>query len=299
MFLLKTKYIIPLAVATGLIATYTIYDYLQQQEENLKKPVVVTRGVVVAANNLSIGTTLRDRDLELKEWPEDIIPPGSFHDLAPVLDRVIKTDVIAGEAILDSKLAPVGSSGGLSSLIPHGMRAISVAVNVVSGVSGFILPKSWVDVLATVAPSNDKEKTFTQMILENVQVLAVDQTFKKNDDDPMTVQSVTLLVTPEEAERLTLASNEGKLQLMLRNTADAGSHETEGVLLSQLLKRPKPKPTRYIVRKAKPEPKVQEEKQPSQRIVEVIRSNVRSELTFEEEESTNGKAEESNTRVAK
>lgn len=286
MFLLKPKVILLLAVVSGALAFYGFSRYMKQQEENLRKSQVVKIPVVVASNDLSLGTSLTSTDLQIREWPENIVSRGSFRDIPDVEGRVLQTDVAAGEAILESKLAPKGSSGGLSSLIPPGMRAISVAVNVVSGVSGFILPKTWVDVLATIAPSSEKNKTFTKTILENVQVLAIDQTYRKNGDDPVTVQSVTLLVTPDEAEKLALAANEGKLQLTLRSTADSDLIETDGVLVSHLLYgKPKPRPRVRRVRRPSPPPK--KEQEPAPRVVEVIRSNVRTEVTFEE-----GKAEE-------
>jgi pilus assembly protein CpaB len=296
MFLLKTKFILPIAIVVGALASYALFVYLEKQEALLAKPRVEMRPIVVAKQNIPLGTTLREKHLEIREWPTNIIPNGSFQNRETLQDRVVKTEMIAGEAILEAKLAPVGSSGGLAGLIPPGKRAISVAVNVVSGVSGFILPNTSVDVLATVQPSaGDKLKTFTKMVLENVQVLAVDQTIEKEDDEPVTVKSVTLLVSPGEAEKLALASNEGKLQLMLRNAMDIEMTETSGVLLSQLMGRPKPVRRRRIVTKVAPPPKVEEEKAPPPRIVEVIRSNVRSELTFEEKNTDGDKQDKEPT----
>jgi len=282
MFLLKPKIIFLLAVVSGLLAFYGFRSYIEQREEEAKKPLA-TRPVVVSAEDLTLGTTLNWDNLQVTEWPENIVPKGSFQEKIDLDGRVIKIAVTAGEAILASKLALKGSSGGVSSLIPKGMRAMSIAVNVVSGVSGFILPNTWVDILMTIKPSGDKTKTFTKTILEYVQVLAVDQIYKENDDDPITVKSVTLLVAPEDAERLALAGNEGKLQLTLRNTADSELYKTDGVLLSQLLKVQSRRPIRRRVSRPQPPPKA--EKTPSFRVVEIIRSNVRSEVSFEEEGS--------------
>lgn len=304
MFLLKPKMILVLAVVSGLLAFYGFSRYMQQREEDLRKPIVVTRPVVVTTANRPLGTTLKEGHMEVREWPEDIVPSGSFRELEELIGReleglvgrVLKTDVIAGEPILASKLAPKGSSGGVSSLIPPGMRAMTVAVNVVSGVGGFILPKAKVDILATVLTSSKKEHTTTKMILQNVQVLAVDQTYRKNDDDPIAVQSVTLLITPAEAEKVALAGNEGKLQLTLRNSADAELHNTAGVRLSQLFGSPKVRPRRRVSRPPRP-PKV--ETTPSRRVVEVIRANVRSEVVFEEEEGSNSEDKKSNSAASK
>jgi pilus assembly protein CpaB len=293
MFLLRLKYIIPLALISGLVASYGVYVYLQQQQERIKAPEIATRQVVVAATALSLGTTLRAENLQIKEWPENLVPEGSFQEATELEGRVIKSEVSAGEPILNAKLAPAGSNGGFPSLIPPGMRAMTVAVNMVSGVGGFILPKTKVDVLLTVTPSSEKLETISKMILQNVEVLAVDQTYVKTDSDPSDVKSVTLLVTPEEAEKLALTGNEGKLQLTLRNTTDTAIAYTAGISLKQLLNhaeakprdqasRPKPAPA-----SAAPAPKAEEPA--SSRVVEVIRANVRSEITFDEEKDAKKK----------
>jgi pilus assembly protein CpaB len=289
MFLLKLKYIIPLALVTGLMASYGVFRYLQAQEKNNAKPVVVNIPIVVAAQDLMLGTTLREENLQIRQWPENIVPAASFQDPNVLVGRVLKIDIFAGEAVLAAKLAPEGSSGGVSSLISAGMRAMTVSVNTVSGVGGFVLPKARVDVLVTVNPSGNSgnsEKTTTKIILQNVQVLAVDQTYRKNDDDPVTVQSVTLLVSPPDAEKLALASNEGELQLTLRNNSDLEISNTAGVKLSQLLGRPKVTPRRRV-RTRTPPKKVEEP--PPPRVVEVIRANERSEKTFEEEKGSQDK----------
>lgn len=278
MTLLKPKFIIAMAVISGALATYGISNYLKNQAELKEKEIVKTRVVAVASQNITTGVTINHTMVNKKDWPVELIPVGSFSDTTSLIGRVVKTDVVIGEAILESKLAPLGAVGGVSSLIPPGMRAITVAVNVVSGVAGFILPNTRVDVLTTINPSGSSQAT-TKIILQNVLVLAVDQTFRKKDEDPVTVKSVTLLVTPEEAETLTLASTEGKLQLALRNSSDAEKENTRGVGVRQLLTgrrsyRPRATPNTRIL----PDP---EKSIP--RVVEIIRSNERSEVKFEEE----------------
>ena len=295
MFLLKLKYIIPIALVSGVLASFGVFQYLKEQEKQNTKPAVANVPIVVAAQDLYLGTTLREDNIQVKQWPEDIVPAGNFQDPNVLVGRVLKTDIFAGEAVLAAKLAPEGSSGGVSSLISPGMRAMTVAVNTVSGVGGFILPKARVDVLATLNPVgiSSREKTTTKMILQNVQVLAVDQTFRKNDDSPVTVQSVTMLVSPEDAEKLVLAGNEGKLQLTLRNTADPEVHTTSGISLGKLLGSPKVTPRRRVRRPPKPK-KVEEPPQP--RVVEVIRANERSETTFEDENGSEENSSKSNRR---
>ncbi len=290
MFLLKLKYVIPLALVTGFLATYGVFNYLAGIEDPNRKPEIVMHQVVVASRDLLAGVTLSEIDLKVSEWPEQIVPVGSFENLDLIRGRVIKTDISSGEPVLLTKLAPEGSSGGISSIIPEGMRALTVAVNVVSGVSGFILPRARVDVLVTMAPTTKKAENTTKTILQNVEVLAVDQTYKQNEDEPITVKSVTLLVTPEEAEKLALASNEGKLQLSLRGSVDAQVYDTNGVKMSQLIK-PKTQPTYRPPVTSKP--KV--EKAPEEpKVVEIYRANVRSEVEFDEDDvnSANGSSEE-------
>lgn len=284
MFLLKPKFVIPLALVSGLLTTYGVFQYLKQQEDPNREPEIVKRSVVVASRDLLAGTSLSIGDMVVREWPVDIIPEGSFEAADEIKDRVVKIAVTPGEAILASKLTPQGSGGGVAGLIPEGMRALTVAVNVVSGVGGFILPGTRVDVLVTVAPTTKKTENLTKTILQNVEVLAVDQTYKSNSDEPITVKSVTLLVTPEDAEKLALASNEGKLQLSLRSGVDSELASTKGVKMDQLIYQPKPKPT-YRPKPA-PKPKVVEAVDNS-KVVEIIRANVRSEVEFEDTPTEN------------
>jgi pilus assembly protein CpaB len=288
MFLLRPRFVITLAVVSGLLAVYGVYYYLKQQEArtaNTAVPTFVSQRVVVAASDLPIGTTLGTNDLQIRLWPENLVPAGSFHQVEDLINRVIKTDLTAGEPLLASKLAPEGSTGGVSSLIPDGKRAVTVAVNVVSGVGGFILPGTKVDVLVTASLSGKSEERSTKTILQNVEVLAVDQTYQKKSDDPVEVKSVTLIVSPEEAEKLALASNTGTLQLALRSSADENPNESSGIALNELMKGPrKPEPRRVVTR-----PRKVSKPEPSTKIVEVIRANVRSEVEFEDDGESSGK----------
>jgi pilus assembly protein CpaB len=284
MFLLKPKVVIPLALVSGLLTTYGVFQYLKQQENPNEEPEIVTRSVVVASKNLLAGTSLSVTDMMVRDWPMEIIPEGSYETMEEIEGRVVKIAVSSGEAILTSKLTPEGSGGGVAALIPEGMRALTVAVNVVSGVGGFILPGTRVDVLVTVAPSSKKTENTTKTILQNVEVLAVDQTYANDSDEPITVKSVTLLVLPEEAEKLALASNEGKLQLSLRSGVDSELASTKGVQMGQLISQPKPKRT-YRPKPAS-KPKVVEVVDQT-KVVEIIRANVRSEVEFEEGQAEN------------
>ncbi len=284
MYIFKPRVMVPLALFSGLLASYGVFSYLKNEQERMKNLTVVTHPVVVAAFALPLGTPLKAEDLQIKQWPEDLLPDSSFQEIDKLIGRVVKTDVTAGEPVLATKLAPTGSGGGVPGLIPAGMRAFTVAVNVVSGVGGFILPGTRVDVLATVSPSGMKNGTTTRTILQNVEVLAVDQTYNKNSDDPVVVKSVTLVVSPDEAEKLALASNEGKLQLVLRNGTDLERRDTDGVKISQFNGYTEPEPQPRFIRPQlppKPEEKTIDAEVPT-RVVEVIRANVRSEIAFDE-----------------
>lgn len=231
----KMKVIVPLAVIISSIATFAIYQYIKNVRESANKPKIAITQIVVANSDLEMGWKLRESDLKVSQWPENIIPPNSFSDLAQLTDRVIKINIYKGEPILDSKLAPLGSEGGFSSIIPQGYRALTVNVDSYTGVSGFILPNARVDVLVTVPSTSRREYSKTKIILEDIKVLAVDQTYERKGDDPVIVQNVTLLVKPEDAEKLALACSEGKLQLSLRNTTDRTVQPTAGVRLQELI----------------------------------------------------------------
>lgn len=280
MFLLRPNWMIPIAIITGILATLGVYRYLQKQRGHVAPANVSVKQVIVATQNLPMGTKLEPAMIRAADWPADLVSEGTFVAIDSALGRVVRTDVYTGEAILETKLAPRGSAGGFLGLIPPGMRAMTVAVNVVSGVSGFILPHTRVDVLVTVSTSTLKEEATTRIILEDIEVLAVDQTFRKGDEDPVTVQSVTLLVSPEQAEKLALGSNEGKLQLTLRNMVDRKGTDTGGIQLKELITsgRKAATPVRPRVRETEKTPASEP---PPIKVVEVLRSNVRSEVILE------------------
>jgi len=281
-----------LTILMSLLATFVVYTYLQKQREQKPTDENAPQPVIVAAQDLAVGVKFEPIHLKEVAWPKNLLPAGTFSDTSKLLGRISRMTMVAGEPILESKLAPIGSSSGFSSLIPPGMRAMTVSVNVVSGVSGFILPDAHVDVLVTVTSPNNKEESKTKIILEDVLVLAVDQTFEREDDDPVKVQSVTLLVDPNQAEKLALAASEGKLQLVLRNSVDRDSQGTQGVQLRELISNTGSSGNRDAARPrvAAPAAPPPQEK-PAAHTVEVIRSNKREQITFTQPE----KATENNT----
>ncbi|MGQ9559427.1 MAG: Flp pilus assembly protein CpaB [Candidatus Oleimicrobiaceae bacterium] len=280
--MLKAKVIIPVALVTALGAAYVAKGRIAQVAARGEPEAPVqpsTVGVVLAAADLKIGTELTKDVVVIKEWPQAVAPPDGFHTIEEILGRVVKYEILAGDPITERKLAPIGSRKGLSSVIPPGKVAMTVGVNVVSGVSGFILPGCRVDVLVTTSTGYSKETAKTKIILQNVEVVAVDQETKREGDSPMSVQAVTLLVTPDEAEKLALASTEGKLQLILRNAADSLRHETKGASLPELIEAQKPAPAQPSYR---PRPAPPSAPPAQQYTVEVFRQGKKSEVSFKE-----------------
>ena len=186
------------------------------------------------------------------------LPPGYFTDKARVVNRGVVVPMVASETVLEGKLAPQGAGAGLSPVIPPGMRAVSVKVDEVIGVAGFVLPGTRVDVLVTVTPDEDQEVSITKQVLQNVQVLAAGESIEKDrEGKPKTVTVITLLVAPEDAEKLTLAATEGQIQLALRNTLDVDSVTTTGSDIKSLVGKqgtPAPAPKR-VSRPTAPRPR--------------------------------------------
>jgi pilus assembly protein CpaB len=190
--------------------------------------------VVVAAKALPSGATLDRASLKVRDVPENLFPAGGFSRVEDVLDRPVIHPIQPDEPVIDARIAAKGSGMGLAPLIPPGMRAISVRVNDVVGVSGFILPGMRVDVLVTGRPASQRE-TVTRTVLQNIAVLSAGQTIQTDGkSQSMVVPVVTLLVDPLEAEALTLANNEGHIQLVLRNSADNQRPATPGRQLQDL-----------------------------------------------------------------
>src|SRR5438067_2274956 len=218
-----------LAVGAGGALALGTYNYLQHVPARTVS--IPTRPVVVAAADLDVGAELGRDDLRIIEWPANAVPANAFTDPKDVIGRGLVLPVIQNEPILPTKLSSIGAGAGLPPAIPPGLRAVSVRVNEVIGVAGYVLPGTRVDVVATVSPSGQNNDMTSKVVLTNVQVLAAGTKIDRETDKnkPMPVSVVTLLVNPEEAERLTLASTEGKIQLALRNPLDKTIPATPGV----------------------------------------------------------------------
>jgi len=224
-----------LAITAGGALAFGTYNFMQQAP--VKTVSIKTIPVVVAAGDLDIGAELTKDDLRIIDWPANAVPAGAFNDPKNVIGRGIVLPVIQNEPILPLKLASTEAGAGLPPAIPPGLRAVSVRVNEVIGVAGYVLPGTRVDVVATVNPSGQGNDITSKVVLTNVQVLAAGTKIDRETDKnkPMPVSVVTLLVDPEEAERLTLASTEGKIQLALRNPLDKTMPATHGIKPAALM----------------------------------------------------------------
>jgi pilus assembly protein CpaB len=218
-----------LALAAGGTFAYGTYQYMQNVPTRTVS--IPTRSVMVAAANLDLGAQLRAEDVRAIQWPADAVPQGAFQSPDELVGRGLIQPVTQNEPFLPAKLASKEAGAGLPPVIPSGFRAMSVRVNDVVGVAGYVLPGTRVDVLATVNPTREPTDVTSKVILTNVQVLTAGTRIERSGDDnePMAVSVVTLVVSPEEAERLTLASTEGKIQLALRNPLDKTAPATAGI----------------------------------------------------------------------
>jgi pilus assembly protein CpaB len=192
------------------------------------------RQLVAAVRALTPGTAVTRDAVKLRSVPESLFPAGGFSRVEDVLDRPVIAAIQPEEPLVEARLAERGSGPGLGPMIPKGMRAIAVRVNDVVGVAGFVLPGMRVDVLVSGRPPN-RADTVTRTVLQNIAVLSAGQTTQSDGkSQAINVPVVTLLVTPEDAEALTLSNNEGHIQLVLRNSADGEVAATRGRELHEL-----------------------------------------------------------------
>ncbi len=204
-----------LALAVGLLVSYSVYNRLRASAGGNQEPSVE---VVVAANEIRVGAKLEDRDIRLASFPQSNVPPGAYARKSQALNRGVVLPISKGEFILPSKLAAENAGAGLPSLIPPGMRAVSVRVNDVVSVAGFVQPGTRVDVLATGSSGSERQTT---TVLENVAVIAVGKSLDRSaTGENLTAPVITLLVSPDDAQKLALVSQEGRIQLALRNPLD-------------------------------------------------------------------------------
>ena len=229
--------VLALAVTVGGVFAFATYRYVQKLPAPTAAAKLQTRPVVIAVANLDLGASLRPEDLRVIDWPAESVPAGAFEHVEDVIGRGIIQPVVQNEAILPNKLASKEAGAGLPPVIRPGYRALSVRVNDVVGVAGYVLPGTHVDVVATVNPTNSQTDVTSKVVLTNVEVLASGTKIERDTEQnkPIAVSVVTLLVNPIDAERLTLASTEGKIQLALRNPLDLATPSTPGIRPAALL----------------------------------------------------------------
>ena len=263
-----------MALAVGLMASYVVYGRLRSASGANAEP---GSDVIVAATDLPVGAKLEERDILLVSYPKSNLPAGVFTKRSQVLGRGVILPVNKGEFLLPSKLAPLNAGSGLPSLIPTGMRAVSVRVNDVVSVAGFVQPGSRVDVMLTGNAGTGERQTTT--VLTNVAVIAVGKNLERAPGgEASTAPVITLLVSPDDAQKLALAGQEGRIQLALRNPLDTRETEVAATRESSLYPTgttPPPAKTRIrkVTANSAPLP-------PQTYTVETIRGNKRDETKF-------------------
>ena len=278
--------VLVLALTAGGVLALGTYNYVQRSP--VQAASLPTKQVVVAAADMDIGAEVRREDLRVIEWPANSIPSNAISNPEEVIGRGLVMPVIENEPILPMKLASKDAGSGLPPVIPPGQRAVSVRVNEVIGVAGYVTPGTRVDVVATVSPTQNQQDMTSKVILTDVAVLAAGTKIERDTekDKPVAVNVVTLLVSPDESERLTLAANEGKIQLALRNPLDKESPKTLGIKPAALLgtaapARPLP---RALPSKGAPEKVAAAAPAPEPTTVEIIRGDKRAHEVVRQEQ---------------
>ncbi|MDR6518041.1 pilus assembly protein CpaB [Variovorax paradoxus] len=277
---IKAIGLIILALLTGLAAAVYAAGWISKQGG------IASNKVVVAAVDIELGSRVNPQMLTTVDWPRGSVPNGAFSDIKALDERVVKVGVLRGEAIVEGKLAPVGTQGGLSAVIATGKRAMTVRVNDVVGVAGFALPGNYVDVMVNAQQEKGRGEEALQIsktVLEKVLVLAVAQEANRDDTKPKVVSAVTLELSLEDSEKLDLARSVGTLSLVLRNQMDKTTVATDGITKGQLFgakeivqvaaTAPAPAPARPRVQRAGPAA-------PASDCVEVIQNAARSLTCF-------------------
>jgi pilus assembly protein CpaB len=268
------RMLIGLLVAVVVALLFSSFVYRQFQQVSAAKPTAM-QTLVVAAVPMQLGARLDANNLRTISWPVNQPVAGMFTRVEDCTNRALITAVAENEPILESKLAPKEAGAGLPATIPEGMRAISVAVNDVVGVAGFVIPGTMVDVLVT-GKSHSNQDNVTRTILENVRVLAAGQKIEQDrEGKPQTVPVITLLVTPDDAGTLAMGSAQGKIQLALRNTIDTKKMDPAPVLEAALFSSAGATPPKAVLPRRPAGPSV-----PQNYTVEVITGDKRENKSF-------------------
>jgi pilus assembly protein CpaB len=217
------------ALLFGLLAAFSVSRYLSSAQAYTKN---LTR-VAVAKVAIPVGTRIIPEQVMVVSFPKESTPDGAFDGPEKLVGRVAVVNIAPREPITEARLAPEGTAAGLSAVIPEGYRAMTVKVDDVVGISGFIMPGTLVDIVVVIDPQENSamQDPISKIVLQNIKVLANGQNIDQpeNQREANSVKAVTLLVTPEQAEKLALAASEGKLQLVMRNSIDQGDKQTTGI----------------------------------------------------------------------
>ena len=202
--------------------------------------------IAVANAEIELGGRISPEMVRMVDWPQGSVPAGAFTDASKLEGRVVTVALQRGEPLIESRLAPIGTKGGLSAVVPEGKRAMTVRVNDVVGVAGFALPGNYVDVMVNTQEDggqrNERDRTISKIVLERILVLAVAQEADRDSTKPKVVNAVTLELSPMQAEMLDLARSVGTLSLVLRNQTDPNAVATAGITKSELLGQARPQP---------------------------------------------------------
>lgn len=234
---LKAIGLLLLAIVAGLAAAMYAAGWVAQRGN------LASTKVAVAAVDIELGSKVNPQMVTLADWPTTSVPEGAFKDVKDLQERVVKVGIQRGDAILERKLSPPGSKGGLSAVIAEGKRAMTVRVNDVVGVAGFALPGTYVDVMVNTQEATKpggEPGQISMTVLDHVLVLAVAQEASRDETKPKVVSAVTLELAPEDAEKLDLARSVGTLSLVLRNQLDKETVATSGITRAQLLSMKQP-----------------------------------------------------------
>jgi pilus assembly protein CpaB len=234
--------VLGVSLVFALLVSSVFYQMTARSSNAAKKPESTDmKDLVLTTRPLGVGVIIKPADVKVTKIATDAFPKGAFSKVEEVLDRPVISNMLLEEPVLEGRLATKGSGLGLAPTIPVGMRAVSVRVNDVAGVAGFVLPGMRVDVLVTGHPPNT-DGQFTSTVLQNILVLSAGQTIQADGrGQAIQAPTVTLLATPEQAETLTLANSEGHIQLVLRNSSDDKTEPTSGRYVSELYGQSKPR----------------------------------------------------------
>lgn len=264
-----------LALASGLAAGWLALNYLRQPNSPINTSAPSTIEVVVASRDLPVGHVLDVADIKVVEWPGDIVPMGYSSSVEEVLGRGLIQRVAMNEPLLPAKIALKEAGGGLPIVIPEGMRAVSIRVDEVIQVAGFVGPGTRVDVLVTLEGESQPDP-ITKIVLQNMLVLTSGQIVERSPNgEPVLATVVTFLTSPEDAEKLVMSATKGRIQLALRNTLDLDSLTTEGIRLGSLIPSQRRAAPRTVAR-TQPQPAASRA-----RTIEVFRGPDRAEENIE------------------